>query len=183
MKESSSQTQNFALGNLKQKEIFVAKPGNLIEFLLRIRYHRGEWPRIFTFDLFGRPKTTMGLPMKHNNFKDVTFGNLGINPFRNTCSPESRFAEKEPTPEFTCAKSVWAAGREQEMNVSLFFADVDIVSGWCHPPCAESAVMRIWVNNEFAGYGPARGHGWFRVDEWVSFVGTRRDAIPSNQSV
>lgn len=77
--------------------------------------------------------------------------------------------EAKDAPVFLRAKPVWAAGREEEMNVSLVFsADIDIddpagvilrVTG--------STIMRVRVNNEFAGYGPARGpHGWFRIDEW-----------------
>jgi alpha-L-rhamnosidase len=117
------------------------------------------------------PKPQWSLPMKHNNFTRRHFLEIAaLTPFATLVPRKAVFAEeKEPTPEFTCAKSVWAAGREQEMNVSLiFFADVDIVSpAGVILRCAGSTVMRIWVNNEFAGYGPARGpHGWFRVDEW-----------------
>ena len=77
--------------------------------------------------------------------------------------------EAKDAPVFLRAKPVWAADREEEMNVSLVFsADIDVddpagvilrVTG--------STIMRVRVNNEFAGYGPARGpHGWFRIDEW-----------------
>ena len=71
---------------------------------------------------------------------------------------------------FVSAKPVWLEGREKERNVFVGFrATVDGTA-------AEKAVVRLtgaticrlFVNNEFLGYGPARGpHGFYRVDEWA----------------
>ena len=97
-------------------------------------------------------------------------GMTALTPMAAMISREALFAaEADAVPRFKAAKPVWASEREEEMNVSLVFsADIDIddpvgvilrVTG--------STIMRIRVNNEFAGYGPARGpHGWFRIDEW-----------------
>jgi alpha-L-rhamnosidase len=75
----------------------------------------------------------------------------------------------DPTPVFQSAKPVWLAGRETECNLLVGFrATID-------SPDLQKAVLRmtgitigrIYVNGQFAGYGPARGpHGFDRVDEW-----------------
>ncbi len=81
-------------------------------------------------------------------------------------------AESADAPKFVKAVPVWAAGREKEMNVTLVFsvdfnvADAETAKNIVLRSTG-STIMRIRVNGEFAGYGPARGpHGWFRVDEW-----------------
>lgn len=77
--------------------------------------------------------------------------------------------EEAEAPRFLRAKPIWAAGRETEMNMTLFFtADVQIDDpAGVILRSTGSTIMRIHVNGKFAGYGPARGpHGWFRVDEW-----------------
>lgn len=78
-------------------------------------------------------------------------------------------AEAQTAPRFQAAKPVWAAGRENEMNVSLIFsAEIDIPdTAGIILRSTGATIMRIRVNGEFVGYGPARGpHGWFRIDEW-----------------
>ena len=78
-------------------------------------------------------------------------------------------AEVEEAPRFKSAKPVWAADREKEMNVSLVFSvDIDVEeSAEAVLQATGATIMRIRVNNEFVGYGPARGpHGWFRIDQW-----------------
>lgn len=70
---------------------------------------------------------------------------------------------------FQAAVPVWPDGREKERNLQVGFR---AVIGRPATPSVllrltGSTVYRIWVNGEFAGYGPARGpHGHFRVDEW-----------------
>lgn len=70
---------------------------------------------------------------------------------------------------FTSARPVWPEGREKEMNLSVGFrAAVDgAAANNAVIRLTGSTVYRIFVNNEFLGYGPARGpHGYCRVDEW-----------------
>ena len=81
-------------------------------------------------------------------------------------------AESADAPKFVKAVPVWAFGLEKEMNVTLAFgvkfdvADAETAKNMILRSTG-STIMRIRVNGEFAGYGPARGpHGWFRVDEW-----------------
>ena len=81
-------------------------------------------------------------------------------------------AESADAPKFVKAVPVWAFGLEKEMNVTLAFgvkfdvADAETAKNIVLRSTG-STIMRIHVNGEFAGYGPARGpHGWFRVDEW-----------------
>ncbi|MBQ6827346.1 MAG: hypothetical protein IJO46_04965, partial [Thermoguttaceae bacterium] len=81
-------------------------------------------------------------------------------------------AESADAPKFVKAVPVWAFGLEKEMNVTLSFgvkfdvADAETAKNIVLRSTG-STIMRIHVNGEFAGYGPARGpHGWFRVDEW-----------------
>ncbi len=81
-------------------------------------------------------------------------------------------AESADAPKFVKAVPVWVAGREKEMNVTLVFhATFDVADAETAKNIVlrstGSSIMRIYVDGEFAGYGPARGpHGWFRVDEW-----------------
>ncbi len=97
-------------------------------------------------------------------------GMTALTPLAAMISQEALLAEEAQTaPRFKAAKPVWAAGREEEMNVSLVFsADIDVSDpAGVILRLTGSTILRIRVNNEFAGYGPARGpHGWFRVDEW-----------------
>ncbi|MDD2454863.1 MAG: hypothetical protein PHG96_02290 [Kiritimatiellae bacterium] len=70
---------------------------------------------------------------------------------------------------FTSARPVWPEGREKEMNLSVGFrAAVDgAAANNASIRLTGSTVYRIFVNNKFLGYGPARGpHGFYRVDEW-----------------
>ena len=84
------------------------------------------------------------------------------------------FAEVAPTetePSFKKAVPVWQKGREEEMNVTLVFRAKFSVSADARRGTilrsTGSTIMRIRVNGQFAGYGPARGpHAWFRIDEW-----------------
>ncbi|MDO5309876.1 MAG: alpha-L-rhamnosidase C-terminal domain-containing protein [Planctomycetia bacterium] len=76
-------------------------------------------------------------------------------------------------PSFVKATPVWEDGRETEMNVTLMFygafdlSDAEKLKG-AKLRVTGSTVYRIHVDEQFIGYGPARGpHGWFRVDEWA----------------
>ena len=76
------------------------------------------------------------------------------------------------TPKFVKAVPVWEEGREEEMNVTLvFFAALDFSSDAAAKGAilrsTGATIMRVMLNNQYVGYGPARGpHGWFRIDEW-----------------
>lgn len=70
---------------------------------------------------------------------------------------------------FLSAKPIWPAGRDAEMNLFVGFRTI------CAPrsqsttslTIAGSSLYRVWVNNQFCGWGPARGpHGYYRVDRW-----------------
>ena len=100
----------------------------------------------------------------------------GLAPFETLASPAfaapNPEAESADAPKFVKAVPVWADGREKEMNVTLVFhATFDLADAEAANRIilrsTGSTIMRVRVNGEFAGYGPARGpHGWFRVDEW-----------------
>ena len=67
------------------------------------------------------------------------------------------------------AEPIWTAAEKGEINSSVaFISDFD----WdgVQPlklRLAGCSVFKVFVNGEFAAYGPARGpHGWFRMDEW-----------------
>lgn len=85
---------------------------------------------------------------------------------------ESASNDTVVAPKFAAAVPVWAQGRAEEMNVTLaFFATLNITSDTAANGAflrvTGASVLRVHVNQEFVGYGPARGpHGWFRVDEW-----------------
>ena len=67
------------------------------------------------------------------------------------------------------ASPVWVAGRSHEMNGMYGFrGDFTARSGdRAVLKIAGCSLYRIFVNGEFAGYGPARGpKGYFRDDEW-----------------
>ena len=100
----------------------------------------------------------------------------GLAPFETLASPAfaapNPEAESADAPKFVKAVPVWAFGLEKEMNVTLSFgvkfdvADAETAKNMILRSTG-STIMRVHVNGEFAGYGPARGpHGWFRVDEW-----------------
>ena len=67
------------------------------------------------------------------------------------------------------AEPIWVSAEKGEVNSSVAF-----VSGFdwdgVQPlklRLAGCSIFRVFVNGEFAAYGPARGpHGWFRMDEW-----------------
>ena len=70
---------------------------------------------------------------------------------------------------FQQAQPIWPTNRETEMNLSVGFrATFECVKHQkVEVRVAASTLYRLWVNGEFAGYGPARaGHGFYRVDEW-----------------
>ena len=81
---------------------------------------------------------------------------------------------------FDRAVPIWAKGRATEMNCNLGFfsefeaaADKDAVLR-----LAGSGIARVWLNGEFAAYGPARGpKGFFRVDEWKLKVRPGRNTV------
>ena len=70
---------------------------------------------------------------------------------------------------FDRAEPIWTTAEKGEVNSSVAF-----VSGFdwdgVQPlklRLAGCSVFKVFVNGEFAAYGPARGpHGWFRMDEW-----------------
>ncbi len=79
--------------------------------------------------------------------------------------------ESAEAPKFVKAEPVWAKGRAEEMNVTLGFkASVNVAQENIQGAILRSTgstIMRVVVNGNYVGYGPARGsHGWFRVDEW-----------------
>ncbi len=80
-------------------------------------------------------------------------------------------AESAEAPKFQKAVPLWERGREKEMNATLVFyvafkIDDDAIEGAILRSTG-SCAMRIMLDGEHFGYGPARGpHGWFRVDEW-----------------
>jgi alpha-L-rhamnosidase len=69
---------------------------------------------------------------------------------------------------FHTARPVWPRGMEKEKNLFVGFR------ASYPPPAARttlavtaSTLYRVFLNDEFLGYGPARGpYGYFRVDEW-----------------
>ena len=80
--------------------------------------------------------------------------------------------ERKAANPFCAAKPVWAKDREKEMNVTLrFAAEVSLPENAAFDGAifraTGSSIMRVYINGEYACYGPARGpRGWFRVDEW-----------------
>lgn len=70
---------------------------------------------------------------------------------------------------FEKAEPIWTAAEKGEVNSSVAF-----VSGFDWDGAlplklrlSGCSIFRVFVNGEFAAYGPARGpHGWFRMDEW-----------------
>ena len=69
---------------------------------------------------------------------------------------------------FHNSKPVWAEGLEHEINITCgFYAKVVKESGKQYKVClAASSFYRLFINNRFICYGPARcAHGYYRVDE------------------
>ena len=81
---------------------------------------------------------------------------------------------------FVSAVPEWAEGRAEELNSNLgFFAEFESVSGGkATLALASSGIARVWLNGEFAAYGPARGpKGYYRVDKWDLQVKPGRNVI------
>lgn len=71
--------------------------------------------------------------------------------------------------QFRSAKPVWIDGKEKEMNCKAGFRAVFDApdDGTVILRITGSSVYRIYINGQFAGYGPARGpHEYYRIDEW-----------------
>lgn len=68
---------------------------------------------------------------------------------------------------FMSASSVWATGREREMNLTLdFVTKIDFCNKKTVLCAAGSSSYIILVNGEMIAHGPARtAHGYYRVDE------------------
>ena len=85
------------------------------------------------------------------------------------CAAAGVASAADPAPKFLSAKPVWLEGREKELNLSVGFRvtfDGGIPAN-AVLRMTGSTVYRVFVNDGFAGYGPARGpHGYDRVDEW-----------------
>ena len=70
---------------------------------------------------------------------------------------------------FRVARPIWPTNRETEMNLTVGFrATFEYAKNQSvELRIAASTLYRLWINGEFAGYGPARAaHGFYRVDEW-----------------
>lgn len=93
---------------------------------------------------------------------------LSILTFFYSCNIDSGSSREEKFL-FKKALPVWAANREKEMNLNLGFRGVfqaKINKNYSLKITA-STLYRVYLNNEFLGYGPARaGHGYFRIDEY-----------------
>ena len=67
------------------------------------------------------------------------------------------------------AEPIWVSAEKGEINSSYVFTtsfDWDDQSP-LKLRFSGCSVFKVFVNGEFAAYGPARGpHGWFRMDEW-----------------
>lgn len=70
--------------------------------------------------------------------------------------------------QFIEARQIWPAGREKELNLFVGFQGsfrVPAAGDDVHVRITAGPVYRLYVNNTFCGYGPARGpHGHARVD-------------------
>jgi hypothetical protein len=81
---------------------------------------------------------------------------------------------------FVSAVPEWAEGRAEELNSNLgFFAEFEADAGEkAVLTLASSGIARVWLNGEFAAYGPARGpKGYYRVDKWDLQVKPGRNVI------
>ena len=99
--------------------------------------------------------------------------------------PSANSDSASDAPRFERARPVWTPGRAEEMNVTLLFkAEFDLPKRESYDDLVLratcSSIMRVRVNGEYAGYGPARGpKGWYRVDETPigAFVKSGRNVV------
>ena len=80
---------------------------------------------------------------------------------------------------FDVAEPIWTTAEKGEINSTIAFTthfDWDGKSP-LKLRLAGCSIFKVFVNGEFAAYGPARGpHGWFRMDEWdLSHVARKGD--------
>ncbi|MCR5751787.1 MAG: hypothetical protein K6G91_07485 [Kiritimatiellae bacterium] len=71
--------------------------------------------------------------------------------------------------QFDAAEPIWTTAEKDEINSSVAFTTHFDWDGKAPLKLrlAGCSVFKVFVNGEFAAYGPARGpHGWFRMDEW-----------------
>ena len=70
---------------------------------------------------------------------------------------------------FDVAEPIWTPAEKGEINSTIVFATHFEWDGKSSLQLrlAGCSIFKVFVNGEFAAYGPARGpHGWFRMDEW-----------------
>ena len=71
--------------------------------------------------------------------------------------------------QFDAAEPIWTMAERGEVNSSVAFTTHFEWDGKAPLKLrlAGCSIFKVFVNGEFAAYGPARGpHGWFRMDEW-----------------
>lgn len=71
--------------------------------------------------------------------------------------------------QFDAAEPIWTTAEKDEINSSVAFTTHFEWDGKAPLKLrlAGCSIFKVFVNGEFAAYGPARGpHGWFRMDEW-----------------
>ncbi len=71
--------------------------------------------------------------------------------------------------QFDVAQPIWTTAEKGEINSSVAFTTHFEWDGKAALKLrlAGCSIFKVFVNGEFAAYGPARGpHGWFRMDEW-----------------
>ncbi len=71
--------------------------------------------------------------------------------------------------QFDAAQPIWTTAERGEVNSSVAFTTQFAWDGKSSLQLrlAGCSIFKVFVNGEFAAYGPARGpHGWFRMDEW-----------------
>ena len=70
---------------------------------------------------------------------------------------------------FDVAEPIWTTAEKGEINSTIAFTTHFEWDGKASLQLrlAGCSIFKVFVNGEFAAYGPARGpHGWFRMDEW-----------------
>lgn len=68
---------------------------------------------------------------------------------------------------FLKAKAIWAEGKEDELNSSLFFKTVIYQKGTYKFSLCANNFYRIFINGKLKGYGPSRdAHDYYRVDNY-----------------
>ena len=81
----------------------------------------------------------------------------------------AKFVTPEDSVCFAAAEPIWPKVATNEINTSVAFTtsfDWDGASP-LKLRLSGCSIFKVFVNGEFAAYGPARGpHGWFRMDEW-----------------